>query len=205
MILPSATRRFSIPSPVRRAGRASHGSWSGIRSRKRPPQRIRLSPKKNQNHAYTEETVAVYPGDKNNLPYDVEIRTLRFDEPEHDPPSAEPAEPEPPAMSEEEALLLEQEGRAALSEMGEFVPDFDDAISQAEDRRSLPHTVLRYPSPLTASGRNFTALPLRSRPLTLTSRRQATATRRISTSPMMPSASAAQRPNFGQIWLQSIF
>ena len=35
--------------------------------------------------AYTEETVAVYPGDKNNLPYDVETRTLRFDEPE--PPS----------------------------------------------------------------------------------------------------------------------
>ena len=35
--------------------------------------------------AYTEETVAVYPGDKNNLPYDVEIRTLHFDEPE--PPS----------------------------------------------------------------------------------------------------------------------
>ena len=37
--------------------------------------------------AYTEETVAVYPADKNNLPYDVEIRTLRFDEPE--PPSFE--------------------------------------------------------------------------------------------------------------------
>ena len=89
-------------------------------------------PEKEPNHTYTEETVAVYPGDKNNLPYDVEIRTLRFDEPEHDPPSAEPAEPEPPAMSEEEALLLEQEGRAALSEMGEFVPDPDDAISQAE-------------------------------------------------------------------------
>ena len=89
-------------------------------------------PQPGKEPAYTEETVAVYPGDKNNLPYDVEIRTLRFDEPEHDPPSAEPAEPEPPAMSEEEALLLEQEGRAALSEMGEFVPDFDDAISQAE-------------------------------------------------------------------------
>ena len=89
-------------------------------------------PEKEPKPAYTEETVAVYPGDKNNLPYDVEIRTLRFDAPEHDPPSAEPAEPEPPAMSEEEALLLEQEGRAALSEMGEFVPDFDDAISQAE-------------------------------------------------------------------------
>ena len=89
-------------------------------------------PQPEKEPAYTEETVAVYPADKNNLPYDVEIRTLRFDEPEHDPSSAEPAEPEPPAMSEEESLLLEQEGRAALSEMGEFVPDFDDAISQAE-------------------------------------------------------------------------
>ena len=49
-------------------------------------------PEKEPNHTYTEETVAVYPGDKNNLPYDVEIRTLRFDEPEHDPP-----EPLPPA------------------------------------------------------------------------------------------------------------
>jgi len=89
-------------------------------------------PQPKKEPAYTEETVAVYPADKNNLPYDVEIRTLRFDEPEHDPPSAEPAEPEPPAMSEEERLILEHEGRAALSEMGEFVPDFDDAISQAE-------------------------------------------------------------------------
>ena len=42
-------------------------------------------PEKEPNHTYTEETVAVYPGDKNNLPYDVEIRTLRFDEPEIDP------------------------------------------------------------------------------------------------------------------------
>ena len=89
-------------------------------------------PQPEQASTYTEKTVAVYPGDKNNLPYDVEIRTLRFDEPEHDPPSAEPVEPEPPAMSEEEALILEQEGRAAFSEMGEFVPDFNDAISQAE-------------------------------------------------------------------------
>ena len=49
-------------------------------------------PEKEPDPAYTEETVAVYPGDKNNLPYDVEIRTLRFDEPEHDPPA-----PLPPA------------------------------------------------------------------------------------------------------------
>ncbi len=79
-------------------------------------------PQPGKEPAYTEETVAVYPGDKNNLPYDVEIRTLRFDEPEHDPS----------VMSEEERLVLEHEGRAALSEMGEFVPDPDDAISQAE-------------------------------------------------------------------------
>ena len=51
-------------------------------------------PEKEPKPAYTEETVAVYPGDKNNLPYDVEIRTLRFDEPEHDPPAPQrpPAE-----------------------------------------------------------------------------------------------------------------
>ena len=76
--------------------------------------------------------VAFYPAEKTHLPYDIEIQTLHIPEPEHDPPSAEPAEPEPPAMNEEEALILEQEGRAALLEMSEFVPDFDDAISQAE-------------------------------------------------------------------------
>ena len=47
-------------------------------------------PEKEPNHTYTEETVAVYPADKNNLPYDVEIRTLRIDEPEHDPPASLP-------------------------------------------------------------------------------------------------------------------
>ena len=105
---------------------------SRAESRESFAQLMERYPQPEQAPTYTEETVAVYPADKNNLPYDVEIRTLRFDEPEHDPPSAEPAEPEPPAMSEEERLILEQEGRAALSEMGEFVPDFDDAISQAE-------------------------------------------------------------------------
>ena len=69
---------------------------------------------------------------KRTCPYDIEIQTLHIPEPEHDPPSAEPAKPEPPAMNEEERLILEHEGRAAFSEMGEFVPDFDDAISQAE-------------------------------------------------------------------------
>ena len=105
---------------------------SRVESRESFARLMERYPQPEQAPAYTEETVAVYPGDKNNLPYDVEIRTLRFDEPEYDPPSAEPAEPEPPAMSEEERLILEHEGRAALSEIGEFVPDFDDAISQAE-------------------------------------------------------------------------
>ena len=36
----------------------------------------------------------------------------------------------PPAISEEEKLILEHEGQAALSEMGELIPDPDDAISQ---------------------------------------------------------------------------
>jgi adenine-specific DNA methylase len=124
----------SLRYPVSRA--ESRESFARLMERYPQPEKTAAEntavPEKEPNHTYTEETVAVYPGDKSNLPYDVEIRTLRFDEPEHDPPSAEPAEPEPPAMSEEEALLLEQEGRAALSEMGEFVPDFDDAISQAE-------------------------------------------------------------------------
>ena len=124
----------SLRYPVSRA--ESRESFARLMERYPQPEKTAAEntavPEKEPNHTYTEETVAVYPADKNNLPYDVEIRTLRFDEPEHDPPSAEPAEPEPPAMSEEEAMLLEQEGRAALSEMGEFVPDPDDAISQAE-------------------------------------------------------------------------
>ena len=36
------------------------------------------------------ETVAFYPGEKNGLPYDIEIRTLRVDEPEHELPAPEP-------------------------------------------------------------------------------------------------------------------
>ena len=124
----------SLRYPVSRA--ESRESFARLMERYPQPEKTAAEntavPEKEPKPAYTEETVAVYPADKNNLPYDVEIRTLRFDEPEHDPPSAEPVEPEPPAMSEEEALILEQEGRAALSEMGEFVPDFDDAISQAE-------------------------------------------------------------------------
>ncbi len=40
--------------------------------------------------AFHSETVAVYPGDKNNLPYDVVIQTLRTNEPEPPAPVTEP-------------------------------------------------------------------------------------------------------------------
>ena len=39
---------------------------------------------------YREETTAFYPGNKNGLPYDIEIRTLRVEGPEHEPPEPEP-------------------------------------------------------------------------------------------------------------------
>ena len=39
---------------------------------------------------FQSETVAVYPGDKNHLPYDVVVQTLRTDEPEPPAPAAEP-------------------------------------------------------------------------------------------------------------------
>lgn len=35
----------------------------------------------------TTEPVAFYPGEKNNLPYDIVVERLRVEEPEHDPPA----------------------------------------------------------------------------------------------------------------------
>ena len=40
--------------------------------------------------AFQAETVAAYPGDKNNLPYDVVVQTLRTNEPEPPTPAVEP-------------------------------------------------------------------------------------------------------------------
>ena len=40
--------------------------------------------------SYQTETVTVYPGDKNHLPYDVVVQTLRTNEPEPPTPAAEP-------------------------------------------------------------------------------------------------------------------
>ena len=41
----------------------------------------------------TAEPVTLYPGDKNNLPYDIVVERLHFEEPEHTPP--EPTKPAP--------------------------------------------------------------------------------------------------------------
>ena len=75
--------------PVSRA--ESRESFARLMERYPQPEKTAAEnttvPEKEPKPAYTEETVAVYPGDKSNLPYDVEIRTLRFDEPE--PPSFE--------------------------------------------------------------------------------------------------------------------
>ncbi len=46
-----------------------------------------LEEKEADQPSYTTETVAVYPGEKNNLPYDVVIETLHIGEPEHTPPT----------------------------------------------------------------------------------------------------------------------
>ena len=84
----------SLRYPVSRA--ESRESFARLMERYPQPEKTAAEntavPEKEPKPAYTEETVAVYPGDKNNLPYDVEIRTLRFDEPEIDPPA-----PLPPA------------------------------------------------------------------------------------------------------------
>ena len=77
----------SLLYPISRA--ESRESFARLMERYPQPEKTAAEntavPEKEPKPAYTEETVAVYPGDKNNLPYDVEIRTLRFDEPE--PPS----------------------------------------------------------------------------------------------------------------------
>ena len=45
----------------------------------------------------TTETEAIYPAEENGLPYDIVIERLHIEEPEHTPPTNEPAEIQPPA------------------------------------------------------------------------------------------------------------
>ena len=60
--------------------------------------------------AYHAETVAVYPGDKNHLPYDVVIQTLRTNEPEPPAPAAEP-EKTPDEVLDEHPVSIQVNGQ----------------------------------------------------------------------------------------------
>ena len=59
--------------------------------------------------AYHAETVAVYPGDKNHLPYDVVVQTLRTNEPEPPAPAAEP-EKAPDEVLDEHPVSVQVNG-----------------------------------------------------------------------------------------------
>ena len=60
--------------------------------------------------AYHAETVAVYPGYKNHLPYDVVIQTLRTNEPEPPAPAAEP-EKTPDEVLDEHPISIQVNGQ----------------------------------------------------------------------------------------------
>ncbi|MCD8067991.1 MAG: hypothetical protein LUE87_03725 [Lachnospiraceae bacterium] len=57
-----------------------------FQSQERYPQHQQEEPASEQ-PAMTEETVGFYPGEQNGLPFDVEIRTLHFGEPEREAPT----------------------------------------------------------------------------------------------------------------------
>ena len=59
--------------------------------------------------AYHAETVAVYPGDKNHLPYDVIVQTMRTNEPEPPAPAAEP-EKTPDEVLDEHPISIQVNG-----------------------------------------------------------------------------------------------
>ena len=59
--------------------------------------------------AYHAETVAIYPGDKNHLPYDVIVQTMRTNEPEPPAPAAEP-EKTPDEVLDEHPISIQVNG-----------------------------------------------------------------------------------------------
>lgn len=60
--------------------------------------------------SFTTEPVAVYPGEKNHLPYDVVIQTLRTNEPESPTPAAEP-EKTPDEVLDEHPISIQVNGQ----------------------------------------------------------------------------------------------
>ena len=80
----------TIPNPTRRL--ISRENFAQLlRQDERNAHLFMPEEKEPEQPGYTTETVTVYPGEKNNLPYDVVVEKLRFDEPEHTPPTQAPA------------------------------------------------------------------------------------------------------------------
>ena len=80
--------------PISRA--ESRESFARLMERYSQPEKTAAEntsvPEKEPKPAYTEETVAFYPGEKSQLPYDIEIQTIRTTEPEPPMPQRPPAE-----------------------------------------------------------------------------------------------------------------
>ena len=73
----------------------SRESFDRLMQRYPQPDKPETEVKEAPRPEYTSETVAVYPAEQNNLPYDIVIQTLHT-EPEHDPPAQEQPEINPP-------------------------------------------------------------------------------------------------------------
>ncbi len=73
-----------------------------LRLMERCPQEQQAEPSPTKHPTVTEEPVAFYPGEQNGLPFDVEIRTLHFGEPERDE-SKQTAPAQEPAPAQETA------------------------------------------------------------------------------------------------------
>ncbi len=65
---------------------------------------------------YPQTALSSYPGDKNHLPYDVVVQTLRTNEPEPPAPAAEP-EKAPDEVLDEHPVSVQVNGEGRLSPM----------------------------------------------------------------------------------------
>ena len=85
--------------------------------------------------SYTSETVEVYPGEENNLPYDVVVEKLHFDEPEHTPPM-------PPAQNHAENYRITDDALGTGSAKEKFHRNVEAirtlAAIESENRAATP-------------------------------------------------------------------
>ena len=84
--------------------------------------------------AFHSETVAVYPGDKNGLPYDVVVERLHVDRPEPTPP-----EPTPDTQPEDLPAIWEKKIMVTTKTENRYRSwPFPDLRSTGERKPSLP-------------------------------------------------------------------